>query len=62
MQTLHQINEEIDRLVKEIRALNQVLFNVNYKFSYKLKKRKDQMWYKIEFLKKLKKAYILKKD
>lgn len=62
MKTLHQLNEEIEKLIQEIRALNKVLFNVDMKFSHTLIKTRKQIWNKIEFLKNLKKAYILKKD
>ena len=62
MEKIKQISEEIEKLIQEIRALNKVLFNVDYKFSYKLNKKKKEIWNKIEFLKNLKKAYILKKD
>jgi hypothetical protein len=58
----HQINDEIERLIKEIRALDIVLFKVDTKFLYKLLEEKQKMWNKVNFLKKLKKAYILKKD
>lgn len=58
---LHQINEEIEKLIQEIRALEKVLFNVNYKFSYKLKLEKEKMWNRINFLKCMKKIYIMKK-
>lgn len=62
MKTLHQVNEEIERLIQEIRALNKVLFNVDIKFLHKLLEEKQKMWNKVNFLKNLKKAYILKKD
>lgn len=62
MKTLHQVNEEIERLIQEIRALENVLFNVDIKFAENLKKQKQKMWNKVNFLKNLKKAYILKKD
>lgn len=62
MKTLHQLNEEIERLIKEIRALNRVLFKVDTKFLHKLLEEKQKMWDKVNFLKNLKKAYILKKD
>lgn len=62
MKTLHQLNEEIERLIQEIRALNKVLFNVDTKFLHKLLEEKQKMWNKVNFLKNLKKAYILKKD
>lgn len=58
---LHQINEEIEKLIQETRALEKVLFNVNYKFSYKLKLEKEKMWNRINFLKCMKKIYIMKK-
>jgi len=62
MKTLHQINEEIERLIKEIRALNRVLFKVDTKFLHKLLEEKQKMWNKVIFLKNLRKAFILKKD
>lgn len=58
---LHQINEEIEKLIQETRALEKVLFNVNYKFSYKLKLEKEKIWNRINFLKCMKKIYIMKK-
>ena len=48
MKTLHQVNEEIERLIQEIRALNKVLFNVDYRFSYKLNKKKKENMNKVE--------------
>lgn len=59
---IHQLNDEIERLIKEIRALDTVLFKVDTKFLYKLLEEKQKMWNKVNFLKNLKKAYILKKD
>lgn len=55
---LHQINDEISRILKEIRALEDVLFNVDIKFAENLKKQKQKMWNKINFLKGLKKACL----
>lgn len=62
MKMIHQLNDEIERLIKEIRALDIVLFKVDTKFLYNLLKQKQKMWNKVNFLKNLKKAYILKKD
>ena len=62
MKMIHQLNDEIEELIKEIRALNIVLFKVDTKFLYKLLEEKQKMWNKVNFLKNLKKAYILKKD
>ena len=59
---LHLINEEIDKLIKEVRALERVLFKVDEKFSYKLKKIKEEKWNKINFLKTMKKIRIMNKD
>jgi len=53
-----QINDEISKILKEIRALEDVLFNVDIKFAEKLKKEKQKMWNKINFLKGLKKACL----
>lgn len=58
---LHLINEEIEKLIQKIRALEKVLFNVDYRFSYKLKLEKEKMWKRINFLKCMKKIYIMKK-
>lgn len=59
---IHQMNKEIEKLIKEIRALNRVLFKVDTKFLYNLLEEKQKMWDKVNFLKNLKKAYIIKKD
>lgn len=53
-----QLNDEISRILKEIRALEDVLFNVDIKFAENLKKEKEKMWDKINFLKGLKKACL----
>ncbi len=58
---LHQINEEIDKLIKEVRALERVLFKVDEKYSIKLMEEKHKKWNKINFLKKMKKIYIINK-
>lgn len=53
-----QINDEISKILNEIRALEDVLFNVDIKFAENLKKQKQKMWNKINFLKGLKKACL----
>lgn len=62
MMTLHQINEEIEYLIGEIRALDRVLFNVDTKFLYQLVQQKKKMWNRVNFLKAMKKLYIVNKS
>lgn len=59
---LHQINEEIEKTINEIRALERVLFKVDLKFSQKLKEQKIKMWKKVKFLKTIKKVCIINKE
>lgn len=42
MKMIHQLNDEIEELIKEIRALDRVLFKVDTKFLYNLLKQKQK--------------------
>jgi hypothetical protein len=61
MITLHKINEEIENLIQEVRALNKVLFIYKDKKSYKIKQKLDEKWNRINFLKAMRKMYADKK-
>lgn len=61
MTTLHKINEEIDSLIQETRALSKVLFTFDNKTSYKIKQKLNEKWKRINFLKAIRKMYTIKK-
>ena len=58
---LHQINEEIENILQKLINLNAGFFNVGKKYSYKLREEKIKLEKRLNFLKCMKKIYIMKK-
>lgn len=59
--TLHQINEELENLLEKARRLDEAFFKLDKKYTYKLRIEKQKTWNRINFLKCMKKIYIMKK-
>lgn len=58
---IHEINKQIENLLQKLRHLNEMFFNVDKEYSYKLREEKIKIEKEIERLKFKKKYYLIKK-